>query len=113
MSSAQQKPKGALSRGTRNSARMNGKAFKKTTAAPKPSFNSCLGISVQRLISRAGGVSKLYDEVNALYQKAAKKRGWSPTQADAKASDWMSGYTLRQREKRDRMLVEAKLIEES
>lgn len=128
MASAQQKPK--KDRGTRNSARRNGKAFKRDytqdgtklfdgagrrlVGKGKPSFKSCLGVD---LVKIAGGGSIDYtsrsfcNAVMDLYQRKASRHGWTEAQAEDKATEWLTRYTIHSIEKRNRILAEAKLIE--
>lgn len=112
MASAQQKPKAPITKGTRNSARRNGKAFSKPTSKGRPSFNSCLGYGVERLKSRAANNRRsLSEEIVHLYQSHCAKRDWTPAQAEAKAHAWIEGYYKRQAQKRDAILLAASLIE--
>lgn len=112
MASAQQKPK--RERGTRNSARRNGKAFGKPSPKGKPSFKSCLGVS---LVKIASGGSTDYTSrsfcngVMDLYQQKAKKHGWTEGQAHDKANKWLTRYADHCNAKRDRLLIAANLIE--
>lgn len=123
MASAQQKPK--RERGTRNSARRNGKAFGKPSSKGKPSFKSCLGVSLVKIAG--GGSTDYYSKsfcaaVMDLYQEKASRHGWTEAQAEDKATEWLGRYSVhltekRERERlalqaeRDRILAEAKLIE--
>lgn len=113
MASAQQKPK--RERGTRNSARRNGKAFARPTSKGKPSFNSCLGYGVERLKLRAilNGRS-LSEEIVHLYRSHCAKRNWTLGQAEAKAHDWLDGYYKRQAQKQAArtLLIAAGLVED-
>jgi hypothetical protein len=100
MASAQQKPK--KDRGTRNSARLNGKAFKKPTTKGKPSYNSCLGVSLLKFpLNNRGLVS--YEDIEELYQKFASRRNWTTAQAIDKATDWYGRYVTHVQAKRRRL----------
>lgn len=100
MASAQQKPK--RERGTRNSARRNGKAFARPTSKGKPSFNSCLGYGVKRLKLHASSNDRsLSEEIVDLYRAHCTKRNWTLGEAEAKAHDWIDGYYKRQAQKQE------------
>jgi hypothetical protein len=100
MASAQQKPK--KERGTRNSARRNGKAFKKPTTKGKPSYNSCLGVSLLKFpLNNKGLVS--YADIEELYQKFASRRNWTTAQAFDKALNWYTRYLEHIQAKRRRL----------
>lgn len=70
---------------------------KKLSGRGKPSYNSCLGVGVKRLLAHAKATdSGFTDEVHNLYQQNASKRNWTPEQAKAKADAWLAGYDLKQ-----------------
>lgn len=92
MASAQQKPK--KERGVRNSARRNGKAFKKPTTKGKPSYKTCLGVSVDRLIAKAGNKESLYNTIVDLYvsRRGGGRYHWSLARCEEAASNWVVRY---------------------
>lgn len=100
MASAQQKPK--KERGTRNSSRTNGKAFKKPTARGKPSYNSCLGVSLKKFATNSDGIVG-WDQIKQLYESFASRRGWSESEAESRAVDWYSRYSKHIHAKRQRL----------